>query len=52
MGMSEKTTVQISVETWRALTGLKDKPGDSIDDVIARLILERESARKPQQAAS
>jgi predicted CopG family antitoxin len=37
MGERNVTSAQIKVETWEELNGLK-RPGDSMDDVIQRLI--------------
>jgi predicted CopG family antitoxin len=34
----EKTNIEVYRETWRRLNLLKEKPGDSFDDVINRLI--------------
>ncbi|WP_449329041.1 DUF7557 family protein [Salinigranum rubrum] len=34
----EKTNIEVYRETWRRLNHLKERPGDSFDDVINRLI--------------
>jgi predicted CopG family antitoxin len=36
--MSEKTTIQISTETWRELNLRKESPSDTFDAVIQRLL--------------
>lgn len=36
--MSEKTTIEVSLETWQRLNARKDRPGESFDDVIAELL--------------
>ena len=43
------TTIKVSMETWRGLSALKQMPGDTMDDVVRRLIEERRQAqeRKP-----
>lgn len=40
----ETTTVEISVENWRWLSTLKERPGDSFNDVISRLREQYEQA--------
>jgi len=37
--VSETTTIEIKLETWRELNNKKE-PGDSFDDVIKRLLEE------------
>jgi len=34
----EKTNIEVYRETWQELNMLKERPGDSFDDVINRLI--------------
>ena len=43
------TTMKVRTDTWRELQALKQQPGDSLDDVIKRLLQERRQAqeRKP-----
>ena len=36
--MSEKTTIQISTETWRELNLRKESPSDTFDAVIQRML--------------
>lgn len=49
----EYTTAKMRVTTWRRVQALKERPGESIDDVIVRLLEQRESAQEqPQKAAS
>jgi len=39
--MVEKTTIEIRVETWQRLNGMKT-PGESFDDVITRVLEDRD----------
>lgn len=50
--MSETTTVQVRIETWRALMALKERPGESIDDVVSRLIERQAEARDSRTKAA
>jgi predicted CopG family antitoxin len=40
----EKTNIEVYRETWQRLNHLKERPGDSFDDVINRLIDEYEKS--------
>lgn len=39
----ETTTIEISVENWQWLSSLKQRPGDSFDDVVSRLRIRAEA---------
>ena len=39
---SDTTTIEVRRETWQQLNALKEGPGDSFDDVIQRLIEDRD----------
>ena len=36
--MAERTTVEVSLETWKRLNERKNRPGESFDEVIAELL--------------
>lgn len=36
----EKTTIEVSIETWRELNHRKESPSDTFDDVLQRLLSE------------
>ena len=40
----EATTVRLLRDTWRRLNALKVDPADTLDDVVRKLLDERESA--------
>jgi len=44
--MSRKTTIQISLETKKKLCKLKIHPREPFDDVIKRLIREKEESKR------
>lgn len=40
--MAEKTTIQVSMDTWRQLNARKRGPNETFDDVLQRLLNETE----------
>lgn len=48
------TSIRLSVEVWRRLTMLKARPSETFDDLIRRLLDEREQAGRgaAEKAAS
>jgi predicted CopG family antitoxin len=45
----ETTTIEISVENWKWLSALKERPGDSFNDVVSRLRKQYEQAEVPDE---
>lgn len=41
--MSDTTTIQVSMDTWKRLNARKQGPNDTFDDVLQRLLDETES---------
>lgn len=50
---TRKTTVTITVGTWRRLSNLKKQPGESFDELINRLIddAEKDSNKSPREGS-
>jgi len=44
--MTDKTTVEVSLETWRRLNERKESPGESFDDVIDGLLATAEAVEE------
>lgn len=38
MSIRNKTTIEISQQNWQELNSRKEKPGESFDDVVDRLL--------------
>lgn len=46
--MGEKAAVKVSVESWKRLNSMKE-PGDTFEDVVCRLLDERDEMSGPTQ---
>lgn len=45
--MAEKTTIEITRETWSELNARKEFPGDSFEDVVSRMLTEGNDGEAP-----